>query len=277
LPFALLLVTLAWFAGSLRAGASAEGFTRIDPSRVSLQFPFAAGPLPPDWSALIARRLAGLGELSSEDDDLAERVTAELEGLPFVREVGRVEVLWPDGLSLLVRLREPVACICLGEDYLPVAADGTVLPGLCSDPPDLGRGVLPLIGPLDGAFRQHLPGDVLEEERHLDALSVAISMREFLSEGDVDALGPLVIDAERAPLAAVDEPGTRIYMEGSREIFYGRPPRSHAAGELPEGIKWRHLMDAVALLGDSGGEIEDWDLVDLRWDRPTLRPRIGSR
>ncbi|MFT7486785.1 MAG: hypothetical protein ACI9F9_002641, partial [Candidatus Paceibacteria bacterium] len=156
-----------------------------------------------------------------------------------------------------------------------VSTDGVVLPGYWLDPPEFGRGVLPVIGPLDPFFRQFLPGDRLRETRHLDALSVAVSMREHLSTGDLNVLGPVVIDAQHAERAAIDEPGTRLYLEGNREIYFGRPPSLLAPGELPVAIKWRHLMEGVDLLLSADGEVTDWDLLDLRWDVPNLRPRIG--
>ena len=272
---ALAFAGLAWAVGGLRAEANAAGFTRLDPSRVSLDVPSGTDGLPQGWSELIANKIARLGTLSTEDTDLIERVIAELEALPFVREVGEAQVIWPDGLSVQVRVREPLACICLGEDYLALSSDGVVLPGYWPNPPDFGRGILPLIGPLDTSFRDFLPGDVLQEDRHLDALSVAVSMREHLTRGDLSMLGIVVIDASNAAQATIQVPGTRLYIEGGREVFFGRPPSFRAAGELPAAVKWRHLMDAVELLLEPDGEVEDWDLLDVRWDVPTLRPRIG--
>lgn len=279
----LLLIAaagFAWVVTRLEARAAEAGFARVDPRRVALEHPAGPEGLPSAWSELVAARLARHGARPADDERLLDDVRAELEALPFVREVGEARVLWPDGLSVEVRLREPVACVCAGEDYLPVSSDAVVLPGRYPAPPDLGRGLLPVIGPVDGALRQARPGDHLLQERHLDALSVAVSLREHLSRGTLERLGPVVIDAERARSAAVDEPGTVLLLEEHRIVLFGRTPRQDAPGELAEEVKWGHLVRALDRLedpGDEGGEAADWDLLDLRWDDPTLRPRIGYR
>jgi len=273
----LVAAGLSWAVGRLQASSEAAGFTRLDPRRVAIELPAGTAGLPAEWNRIVALRLSRLGELSTLDEELAASVVAELETLPFVREVGEARVVWPDGLDVDIRLREPVACVCLGEDYLPVASDGVVLPGYRDRPPDLGRGRLPVIGPLDAATLDLRPGDRLQEERHLDALSVAVSMRRHLSRPELGLLGPVVIDAEEAWRAAVDEPGTRLRLEEGRTVYFGRPPRHGAPGELPAKRKWANLMSAVAGLEEGGPGWTDWDLLDLRWDTPTLRPRVGYR
>lgn len=266
---------LAWVILTLEASTAAAGYSRVDPRRIAFDLPAGSEGLPPGWNKIVAAKLARLGELSTLDEDLLDEVRAELQALPFVREVGEARVLWPDGISVAVRLREPVACICLGEDYLPVSSDGVVLPGYWSGPPDFGRGLLPVLGPLDGTFRQARPGDVLTEARHLDALSVAVSMREHLSLNTLAALGPVLIDAHKAQEAAVDEPGTVLLLEDYRSVYFGRPPSYDAPGELPADEKWRHLARAVDLLDPSSPDAMDWDLLDVRWDGASLRPRLG--
>ena len=264
------LLAFAWAASGLQDSSRAAGFTTIDPSRVAIDAPGVDG-VPTGWREHLAARLAALGELSSLDDDVVERVTAEIEALPFVTEVGPARVIWPDGVTVEVRLREAVACVRYGEDYLTVASDGMVLPGYWSAPCDLGLGLLPVIGPNDGSLDHLAPGEVLSEERHLDALSVAVSMREFLGPAQLRALGPVLIDASRAHLASVEEPGTRLELEDRRRVLFGRPPRARAPGELPQEKKWGHLMRAIGYL--SMERPRDWDLVDVRWDVPALRHR----
>ena len=60
-----------------------------------------------------------------------------------------------------------------------------------------------MLGPVDGSLRQVRPGDTLLLEHHLDALSVAVSLREHLSLERLAVLGPVVIDAEQARRTAV--------------------------------------------------------------------------
>ncbi len=270
----LLAAGASWLITNLNRSAEAAGYTILDPSRVSLELDWGTSGLPPEWSKIVAFRLSRLGDVSTLDAELVQTVQEELRNLPFVREVGEARVAWPDGLDVQVRMREPVACVCLGEDYLPVSSDGVVLPGHRFTPPDFGRGLLPVIGPLDRAFLDVRAGDVLQESRHLDALSVALSMRVHLSQRQLNLIGPVVIDANEAARAAVDEPGIRLRLEEGRTVFFGRAPRAGAPGELPEELKWSNLMQAMATL-EGGAEWSDWDLLDIRWDTPTLRPRIG--
>ena len=265
------LLACAWVASSLRDSAEARGFHRVDPTRVSLAPAGASAGLPEEWSAILAAQLSRLGELSTLDDALVERVRAEVAELAFVAEVGEARVLWPDGVSLQVRLREPVACVQSGLDFMLVARDGILLPGYWTEPPDFGLGYLPVLGPSDATFDLALPGDLLTERRHLDALSVAASMRDHLTPAEITRIGRFLIDATDADKAGVGQPGTRLWLEEQRRVLWGRVPRSMAPGELPEREKWDHVMTAISYL--EADPPLDWDLVDVRWDTATLRPR----
>jgi len=269
---AILCLCLCTFAArELGHSAEVRGFHSIDAARVALDAPGGTTGCPPEWSSLVAARLCALGKLTTLDGGAQDELRAVLGDLACVSEVGEVRVIWPDGLQVEVRLREPVACVQSGSDYIPVAADGTLLPGYWSAPPDFGLGLLPVLGPGDGAFDLALAGDVLQEARHQNALSVAVSMREHLSREEIGRVGRLLIDAGSAHLASVSEAGTRLKLEQRRLVLWGRVPRSMAPGELPEAQKWAHVMAALGYL--EGPEATDWDLVDVRWDTATLRPR----
>lgn len=266
LGFAVLSV--GWIVHRLARSTAAAGFTAIDTRRVRLE-----GPewMPPGWEEWSGVRIAERGAISALDHEAIRELVRDLEAMPHVLEVGEAKVVWPDGLSIELTLRRPVACVRAGGEFLCVAADGVVLPGYWASPPDTGQGFLPVIGPNDGALDLLCPGDVLPEERHLDALSVAISLFEHLERSELLELGPVLIDATRASVANVGEPGTRLYLEERRLALFGRPPRAGAPGELPEEIKWGHLSRALALL--RAHPPTDWDLIDLRWDRARIRPR----
>jgi hypothetical protein len=271
-PFLVPLLFTGALAGALvyaaARSARAAGFTQIDTRRVRLDGPEWT---PPDWEEWIAVRVADARRVSSLDPGAIDALVEELAAMPNVLEVGEAEVVWPDGLSVELTLRRPVACVRSRGAFLTVAEDGVVLPGYWSAPPDTERGFLSVIGPNDGAFDGLVPGDRLVEERHLDALSVAVSALEHLPRESSLALGPLLIDASRAADASVGEPGTRLFLEQKRIALYGRPPRAGLPGELPETEKWAHLERAAGYL-DADPPL-DWDLIDLRWDRARLRPR----
>lgn len=265
---ALIAVAVDLGLREARSRADAAGYTRVDPRRLDLRG--TQGWVVPGWEELLATRLARHGAVSTLDRRGLDGLVEELRGLAFVAWAGPARVLWPDGLEIELELREPVACLRSGGLFLPVAADGVVLPGAFSRPPDSPRGYLPVIG--QGELADALPGDVLSEEAHLDALSVAASLLEHLPPEVNRQLGPVVVDAGRARRADVGEPGTRLLLEDRRLVIFGRPPSARAPGELPAALKWSHLARGIAALAAGN----DWDLIDVRWDRPELRRRGGG-
>jgi len=227
----------------------------------------------PRWEPELRTRLAAHADFAPDDGVARARLAEELLGLSFVAEVGLPEVVWPDGLRLDLRMRQPVACVPVGQSFYPVARDGTLLSGVWGAPPPIGPGHLPVLGPLDGACDDLRPGDVLEREERWAALATAASLLDHLDDADLASLGRATIDASRAALSSAEEPGTRVYLEGSRVVLFGRAANTGEPGELPVDKKWSSLSGALALL--RAGEL-DWDLVDVRWDQPELRERSAD-
>lgn len=269
LALGLGLAAAGLAARGLGRSALARGFTDIDTRRVSLE---AGRPVPAGWSEWLAARVAALDPVSTLDADGVAALTAEIARAPFVRAVRDARVVWPDGLELEIELRRPAACLRAPEGFRCVDPEGVVLPGVWTTPPETDWGVLSVIGPLDGALDDLRPGDRLVEERHHDALSVALSMRAHLDRDELRFLGPVVIDAERADRAGVEESGTRLSLEDRRLVLFGRAPRAGMPGELPPARKWQHLRRALRWLREG----RDWDLLDVRWDRGRIRPRGDS-
>ncbi len=254
----------------------------VETNRVHLDAP--SRWVDPRWRTELAALLAAQPPFAADDAAGREELVARVAALSFVREVGAVRVAWPDGVSVPVRLRQPVACIKVGERFQPVAADGTLLSGSWPAPPRVGAGWLPVIGPNDGSFDRARAGQVLAEPRHVDALAVALSMRAHFGPRDLAALGRVAIDATRARVASVEEPGVRLLLEDERLVLFGRAPNADAPGELPERAKWTSLARGLALLAlpaegataDERAE-RDWALLDVRWDTPELALREDER
>jgi len=275
-PLALLVAGSLWVLGRLDEPVRAAEFTAIDLTRIALRPPQGAFS-DPRWEADLSASLARVHPPDSRDPDALARVAGEVGRLPFVAEVGTPRVLWPDGLEVPIRLREPVACVRTGQEFRVVAEDGVILPGNWPVPPLIEGRPLPVIGPNDGAFDRRPAGWRLAERRHLDGLAVALSMRSGLSAADAQTLGPLLIDATRSAATSVEEPGTLLELEGQRLVLFGRAPGSGEPGELPDELKWRSLSKAVALLrSDGAAGVQDWSVADLRWDTPAIRMRDGS-
>lgn len=215
-------------------------------------------------------RLASFGEIEADDAEARRAVGDAVAALSFVADATAPVTVWPDGLTLEVRLRRPVACVRVPGAFLLVADDGTLLSGDWNVPPRVHGRWLPVIGPPDRVFHVASAGMRLAETQDLDALDVALSLEAHLPERSSELLGRIAIDASRGPVADVDEPGVRLLLEDERLVLFGRPPRMVEPGELPVEAKWASLVRALDLL--ASGSL-DWDLVDVRWDDPELRPR----
>lgn len=272
LPVLCLLVLAGGLAWSrhlrLRESAPArEPRVWVDPA--SARVTRAPAWVDPRW-------LEHLQDLLSQQDPFVlgtqvslESLAARLGALSFVERVECCAAT-PAGLALELTLREPVACIAVGGEFALVDEDGVVLEGRWPLPPRLGRAYLPVLGPLDEPlFARARAGDWLCEPEHTDALDVALSLNAHLGAPQRAAVGRIVIDARSARRASVSEPGVRLELEGSRLALFGRAPCMNEPGELAAASKWQALARALELFEHDpvGG---DWDLVDLRWDRPDL-------
>ncbi len=233
----------------------------------------------PRWGDELAERLASHPPFRAVDEVALEELRSDLESLSFV---ARATVHGPsaeEGLTLDLVLREPAACVPVGSGFQTVDAEGVLLSGLWPTPTRVTGGALPVLGPIrdgDTLFRAARPGDWLAEPEHLDALAVALSLRAHLAGDERRALDRVVIDARSARRASVEEPGVRLALEGRRLVLFGRAPTTDEPGELPVEDKWRSVRAALALLADG---VHDWELVDVRWDRPELalrRPVIAQ-
>jgi hypothetical protein len=274
IPAGLLVAALVWTMSGITEGVSASGVERIDPrsSRLDTHASYADER----WNDLLRVQLARLQPVSPHDREGVERIAAVVASMPFVAAVGEPRVLWPDGVDVPLRLRRPVACVRQGAEFLHVAEDGVILPGRWPSPTWVelapGRqGFLPVIGPNDGAFDLARPGERLKEPRHVDALSVALSLRNGLDADDSKLLGPVLIDATNARRASVDVPGVVIQLERRRTVWFGRAPNAGAIGERPVERKLADLHKAALLLrgldaSPPPAEARDWSLLDVRWD-----------
>jgi len=270
IPLAVLFAGLLLVVRRLEADARERGVARVDVKRYALHE--STRYVHPDWRAALERVLQRTGEVPLDDPYAIERLAADLAALPFVEEVAAPEVVWPDGLSLRLRLHEPVACIQVGgRDFLPVSMDGTVLPGYALAPHLAYGAWLPTLGPNgfgEDTRGEYAPGQKITERPLLDALDIARSLWFHLSPEEVRALGPLVIDAsrERAPTASALPGGVVIDLEGARRILFGRPPKPAHPGELTLAQKWAHVRAGLDLCREDHPARVRWDVLDVRFD-----------
>lgn len=269
----LLCVGLAWWAMDLVASdAPQAGYTTVRPAQAALRLD---KPCDPRWNQLLQAALAQLPPADVEDRYALERIGDEIALLPFVEEVGEVRVLWPDSLDIPLRLKVPVACVRVRKELLTVAEDGTLLPGAHDMPPMDDHGFLPVLGPNGTALDRLVPGDRLPPGPQLDALGLALALRDELDPEASLLLGPILVDASDAAQGGVDQPGVVLRLEERRTVWFGRLP-GVSSGETPLKIKVDNLERAARLLrpgAGSGADEKPWLFLDLRWDNPDIQYR----
>lgn len=272
LALLLALIAIAWFFFSLTRDIDAASFTRLDLKAV--QVDSGPGWVDARWSAWIEQRLEELAPLDADGEATSQTLRAALEDLPFVAEVGAVRVLWPDAVRVDLRWREPVGCLRAGDAFALVSAEGVVLPGEWSAPPPRRFGYFPVLAGSAVAREEIQSGAWLEDPVWEDGLSVARALARELGADDWVRVGRMVVDAREARQASTEHPGVVLWLEGGRRAYFGRAPNSGEPGELPVERKCAALSRALRLLDDGPAHL-DWELVDLRWDRPELLPRGG--
>lgn len=260
----LLLCAAAagWLVSHLAGRVSAEGFHLVDPARIRIDAEHEW--FDPLWREELALCLAGTPPFEAGDVAARDALAARVGALSFVAEVGELEPVWPDGLRLLLRLREPVACVTRGGGFQPIAADGTLLSGRWVTPPAYGTGWLPVLEPGEGgALALHR------------ALAVASSLWRHLDPVSLTRLGRIVIDASDAEVHTPEDTGVLLELEDQRCVLFGRSPADDEPGELPVDLKWDHVAAALDFVA-RGDPRSDWLVLDARWDRAEVELVNGA-
>ncbi len=271
-PMVFLAVGFIWVLNSLQMSAREKGVGTCEVTRVRLHHePLYFGDA---WQRRLERILRRRETVDLSNAAEVASLKAEFARLSFVEEVGEPEVVWPDGLVVPLRLREPAACIRVGDDFLPVADDGMVLAGYSYAPHEIYGAWLPILGPSDRLLRAGLPspGDFIQDEALLAALKVAGSMQRNLIPKEQRLLGRFVIDASRELGPNGLPGGVRLDLEGKRRILFGRPPGGDFPGELSAQTKWMAIAEAL----NTGDAPLQWDVLDVRWDEPVKHVRGAS-
>ena len=155
LPAVLMVLALGVGIAFLLRSAEAAGVGQVDATRVRLHS--GDGWVPSDWQQRLDDLLLEVDTIELQDRGALEAFEERLRALPFVAEVAAVEVRHPASLRVELRFHEPVACIRLGEEFLPLATDGTLLPGWSEVPPEVDGAPLPVLRPVPPGWMEEPP------------------------------------------------------------------------------------------------------------------------
>jgi len=260
------LVDLAVGIGAvlLERSALERGVARVDLAHYRLHHGQAW--FSQDWRQELEDLLLRHRSLLVTDHEARAALRADILALPFVAQVEPGEVLWPAGLTLRVRLVEPIACVRVGQEFLPMAADGSLLPGWSDAPHQRGPDFLPMLVPTPLEWEQDPPfiGEPTSDSLLLSALSLVRSFREHLNPDQRALFGRVVFDVSAGVAPDGVDGGAVLRLEGERLIEYGDSPLERGHGELPDRIKWDHAVEGLL----DAAEGAAWEVLDVRWDVP---------
>ena len=189
------------------------------------------GPEQEAVEAALSQAAGGMTTLNVDD----EALEAAVAGFPTVVGVD-ADADFPHDLALLVRERPPVLLATAGGESLPVAGDGTVLPGV-----DVSDLKIPSIGVDELPAQGRLSGDALQIARVMGpAPKPLLELVEEISVGG--------------------EEGVQVTLRGGVPVWFG--------GSDDAADKWDA---AAAILADP--QIDTLTYVDVR---VAERPSIGG-
>lgn len=222
-------------------------------------------------------RLDGRRVLSTRhsilDPRLPEIVTANVERHPWVRKVTDVHRRFPDGLTVDVELRRPVAVFTVSTERLAVDAEGVVVERdtrLC--PPRIPwirtPGAEPSRVPITGRpFKSASP-----VREAIDVLA------DLEAVGDHAALESLkiteVLIGERGRDRQPGDPDVRLVLDSGVQVLWGRSPRSTLAVMENDAKTKLDLLERVIRTYPG---LLNVATVDLRFGRPEVTTRTPPR
>lgn len=284
MPIALVVLLVGFGAILLERSATGRGVARVDLTRYRLHH--GDRWFSPDWREGLEELLLRGGSLLATDLDAREALKAEVLALPFVAAVEEGELLWPAGLTLRVRLIDPIACVRVGQEFLPVGELSirepptaeppkgeppmtkrvVLLPGWSDVPHKVGLDFLPVLQPTPFEWEVNLPllGEPIDDPLLLSALSMVRSYRDNLTEKQRSLFGRVVFDVSAGTAPDGRPGGAVLYLEGMRVVAFGDAPAGRGHGELPDAIKWGHALEGIL----RSVEGSPWRLLDVRFDRP---------
>lgn len=210
---------------------------------------------PPEWIHTDIRvqvfRDASLDRpLSIADEDLVERIRGAFALHPWVAKVERVQKFHPARVEVQLAYRRPVCMVEAAGEWIPVDAEGVVLPREDFSPVEAGR--YPRLIGID-TVPPGIAGTRWNDARVLGGAEIAAALA---SSWEKLGLGRIV--AKKPPgVGSVDAPSFDLVTRDGTVIPWGRAPSGDAPGEIPIPEKIarleRYLAEHGSLESQPGG------------------------
>lgn len=190
--------------------------------------------------------------LSIADDDLVERVRGAFALHPWVAKVERVQKFHPARVQVEVVYRRPVCMVEVGDEPIPVDADGVALPREDFSPQEASR--YPHLAGVESA-PLGIAGTRWSDDRVLGGAEIAAALTEAWEK-----MGLSRIIVQKPPGSATsgrgfvvglhDTPSFDLLTRNGTTIHWGRGPSGDAPGEIPVKEKVARLEQYLAEHGN---------------------------
>lgn len=204
--------------------------------------------------------------LSIADDDLVERVRGAFALHPWVAKVERVQKFHPARVQVQLVYRRPVCMVEVAGEWIPVDAEGVVLPREDFSPVEAAR--YPRLTGID-TVPPGIAGTRWNDARVLGGAEIAAALADSWEQ-----LGLSRIVAKRPTGSGfVEVPSFELLTRKGTAIAWGRAPSGDAPGEIPIPEKiariQRYLAEHGSLESQPGG-------VGLNLSRPESSQPTGA-
>jgi hypothetical protein len=213
------------------------------------------------------------GSTSFFAPDLAGRVAAAYESSPWVLRVISVTKVFPNKLQIRLALRAPYALVSRGgvsvlvdEEGVPLSPQVYRMPEEIAKKPKIILNYEPETKPALGAKWQ------------CEGVAAGIEMMKLVgSDPILRALNVQTVEVRKEPVSSKDAPVCVVLHAGAgTQIRWGLPPSRPPVGNSEVGTRQK-LESLSTILRHQGTRLSQLEYIDVRWDRPAVRPnaRLG--
>lgn len=223
--------------------------------------------LPEEARKQVKSAVLSLKDLNLLSEEVLWEVEEGLSRTPWVKEVGRVEKVFPRSIRFSLVLRRPIAWVSRGGSTHLVDTDGTRLPISDRNAPEITH--LPVIEGVPSSMPSPLPGARWHSRQVEAGIHVAVCLQAAAESDSKILAGVKRIDVRDARSKGR---GVVLITHDNRRLEWGKTP---LPGEIPLISEEQKLANLrLVLRGEASVENRSYYLL---WTTPlTAGPRIKA-